>query len=498
MEKLLKIKLLLYLLVSAFSFIYLILLELPGLSVPIFILIQFIALFFLIPKKKPLFTFIPIFILGLNSFISGNNIWRLSNFIIITLLYSVMLMIADKNFTFKDTTLKFMGTLSKNVIRPFSFFIIPIQWIRSITNGRTQRLLMILSGIAISIPCLLAIILLLSSADQIFAKSVSKIYLGLGSSLDFLSLIKIPLGFLIGFYLFGIIYSIYQPKPFQNTVATFEPKKKKDLTIINIVLCSILIVYTLFAVIQFKYLFANSNSLPYGLTYTDYARRGFFELLFLSGINLLLIFLTLKLSGNNTSFWAKCSKVFSSYLCLITFMLLGSSFYRMWLYNQDNGLTRLRFLVLGFLIFEAIGLVFTFIYIMKPKFNIIAVYLCISLSYYLVLNIIPIDSIIAKNQIDRYFETGKGDLDYTLSLSTDAASQISRLLQSPDKNVRIEAENYFAYNTKTSDDHDSQWQQINLSVEKCRLIYQTNLKNNLNVNENYFTPSSNLIYYPKQ
>ncbi|MCL2336785.1 MAG: DUF4173 domain-containing protein [Firmicutes bacterium] len=30
-------------------------------------------------------------------------------------------------------------------------------------------------------------------------------------------------------------------------------------------------------------MFASGNNLPYGLTYTGYARRGFFELLFLTG-----------------------------------------------------------------------------------------------------------------------------------------------------------------------------------------------------------------------
>ena len=71
MEKTLKTRLLFYLGISAISFLYLILAPKAGISVPIFIIIQFICLFFIVPQNKPLLIFIPIFILASNSFISG-------------------------------------------------------------------------------------------------------------------------------------------------------------------------------------------------------------------------------------------------------------------------------------------------------------------------------------------------------------------------------------------------------------------------------------------
>ena len=80
------------------------------------------------------------------------------------------------------------------------------------------------------------------------------------------------------------------------------------------------------------------------------------------------------------------------------------------------------------MIFEAIGLMITFFYINKPKFNISAVYLSIGLVYYLLLNLTPIDSLIARNQIDRYFAEQKQGVAYIMTLSPDAAPQIARLL----------------------------------------------------------------------
>ena len=58
-----------------------------------------------------------------------------------------------------------------------------------------------------------------------------------------------------------------------------------------VVLLMTLLVYALFCVVQFRFLFAGlfmngSIALPDGLTYSDYARNGFFQLLAVTAINL--------------------------------------------------------------------------------------------------------------------------------------------------------------------------------------------------------------------
>ena len=144
-------------------------------------------------------------------------------------------------------------------------------------------------------------------------------------------------------------------------------------------------------------------------------------------------------------------------------ILLVSSFYRMSLYSAEYGLTRLRFLVFGFLIFEAIGLIFTFVYIARPKFNIIAIYSVIALSYYLLLNVVPMDAIIARNQIDRYFATGGNGIEYVMNLSADAAEQVARLEVSDNPKTVLQAENFqVRVNLR-----EEGWRQWNLSVARA-------------------------------
>ncbi|MCL2838604.1 MAG: DUF4173 domain-containing protein [Oscillospiraceae bacterium] len=466
MEKPLKVKLLSYLIISAIGFSYLILPQNAGISVPIFIIVQFVFLCFIAPKKKPLLMFIPIFILSLNSVISANTIWRVSNFFVIIVLYSVMILWMTDSLAIKQSTFQFLANILENILSPFRFFALPFKWPGKPSKESSKTIKRVLLGVAISVPFLIFLIVMLSSADQIFAHGVSSVLGNIIDALNFNMLMKIFFGVLAGFYLFGLICSAYQPK--NERTAANASRKHGDLIVLNILLVSILAIYTIFVAIQFRYLFASSDNLPYGLDFVQYARRGFFELLLLTGINILLILITVRLTKEQTGKWAKLTKILCCYLCAITVVLLASSFYRMWLYGSDDGLTRLRFLVFGFLIFNAVGLVFTFFYIIKPKFNIVAVYLGVALSYYLLLNIIPMDQIIARDQINRYFNDNGGGIAYTLTLSVDAAPEIARLQASDDIETQNRANLYFSRNSRYYNSFPPRWQRWNWSVNRLR------------------------------
>jgi len=245
---------------------------------------------------------------------------------------------------------------------------------------------------------------------------------------------------------------------------------------------SILTIYSIFIVIQFKYLFS-SGVLPYGLNYADYARRGFFELIFLSVLNIVLILtvtylLKDKIYCEKTK-WAVFTKFMLVYLCILTGILLVSSYYRMSLYDGAYGFTRLRIIVYLFLIFEAVGLAATLIYIMKHSFNILAVYTAVAVAFYLTLNLVKIDDIIAKRNIDMYFagQTESLDMDYLMTLSSDAAPQIIRLL---DKNVEFGIRNnariYLEDKNELYNDMEYSWRSYNLSVEKTKKLLSENSK----------------------
>ncbi len=228
--------------------------------------------------------------------------------------------------------------------------------------------------------------------------------------------------------------SIIPPVYSANAVygANAMPKKEpEDLIIFTMVNVSLMVIYAFFAYIQVNYLFLGT-ALPEGFTYSEYARQGFFELLILTFINVTVLLLTINFAKKRL-YETKVSgsaalKIIMALVCALTMFLLYSSFYKMVLYHNEYGLTRLRLLVMIFLAFEALGLLITLAFIFKPNIKIIACYTVICLVFYISVNLINIDGIIAKNHIDNYLQTGdKLDYSYLAYLSADANDELMRL-----------------------------------------------------------------------
>lgn len=459
MDKSLKLRLIIYGIISAISFSYLVLPEDAGVSVPVFTVLQFTMLWFIAPSKKRLIFLVPVFIMSLNSFISANDIWRVSNFIISILLYSCMF----TDISFRGDSLKFISNTIINAVYSFSRFAIPFKWAKERSSGKIDIIKRICLALVITVPCVIVLIIVLSNADMVFSVKTENFLEQLLEIISINTMFKVIFGIVLGLFLFGLMYNA------NSSVCKLkhEPNERKgDIIVINVLLSAILVIYTIFVIIQFKYLFAGST-LPQGLNYTQYARKGFFELLSLTGVNIGLILTVIKLTKAHNGKWLAVCKILCHYLCLVTIVLLISSFYRMFLYTNDDGLTRLRFFVMGFLVFEAIGLIITFVYIAKPKFNIVLVYTILALTYYTMLNIVPADNIIAKNQIDKYIKGERKDIEYVYTLSADAVPAMKELYKkTKEEEVKKQIENFIE--TKTSSNIPERWQRYNFSIENAK------------------------------
>lgn len=459
-DKWLKIKMLLYALVTAVSFSYLVLAEGAGVSVLIFGILQAVLLLFIVPEKKRLFWCLPMIVLCLNSFISANEIWRVPNFIVCMALYALMF----TPLNFKDVTLNFLAEVIERLFAPLAVAEKSIEWLGDMTKGKKGYAKRLVIALGISMVMVGLLCAVLSGADMVFSHSIGSLTDKLWDAFNLKTFFKLVVGCGVGIYLFGIVYNAY----IDYAVEKREFKIKGDVFIISFVMASVLAVYTIFVVIQFKYLFSG-NELPYGLNVTEYARRGFFELLGLTGANIAAILIVMKLTEHTNGKKAILMKFMNTYLCAVTVVLLASSFYRMQMYNETDGLTRLRFLVFGFLAFELVGLMCTFVYIIKPKFNIVMIYGGLALCYYLILNIIPMDALIAKNQVDRYLNGDRNEVVYVFTLSADAAKEVERIYQHcRDYETELEAK-YWLIEHKERYTDEFTWHKYNLAYENIPL-----------------------------
>jgi hypothetical protein len=123
------------------------------------------------------------------------------------------------------------------------------------------------------------------------------------------------------------------------------------LTVLGI-LCG---VYLTFLLSQTPYFFSGfSGKRPEGwLVYSEYARRGFFELCQIAAINLGVLAAANLLSVNHRNAW-KALKVFNVVLMLMTLLFIATAFSKMALYIHAYGLSMPRLLPCVFMAFMAI------------------------------------------------------------------------------------------------------------------------------------------------
>ena len=180
--------------------------------------------------------------------------------------------------------------LSAPVIRP------TVQEMRKDGNGRT-RLLPLLRGLLLALPVLLVFTMLLSSADLIFADYVDQLF-----SLDIFNHLGewIWRGILI--LLMSVLFAgglalaltrradDEEQSDLERGLATLPNHFSIGFIETSTILVLVNMLFAAFVGIQFTYLFGGAaNVTEAGYTFADYARRGFFELLTVAILTMLLV-----------------------------------------------------------------------------------------------------------------------------------------------------------------------------------------------------------------
>ena len=366
-----------------------------------------------IKNKMGLLLIIPILILSSTYFIYS-NVFNSLNILVIPFLYLLLYGITlDRVKGFLDVFVEPIKLLVNPLDNMSSFYKeskkeFPDEKI----SPNTKR---VLKSLLIVIPVVVVVLLLLISADKIFGNLFSNFNKLLGN-ISFDNIVVRLFNFVIlFFYLGGTLY--YLTKKINNKEQKISTKK--DPLTINILLTTLNVIYIVFDIIQINSLLLHRVSS--GFNYADYARSGFFQLMIISVINIVIILLSKKSEGK------VYTKIMSLMTVLLTLIIIISSFYRIFLYEQAYGYTVLRLGVYVILITKVILLIPTIIFIFKNEFNILRYYLIISIGVYTFINCFSIDRIIAHNNINRYEKTGKIDIYYLMNNNYDNIDQLRKL-----------------------------------------------------------------------
>lgn len=420
---------------------------------------------------------VPIAALSLAFVIFSNDLFRVLNILTIPVLIVAQTVMLSKNNKFKWFSAMFVGDIFygifiRTLVNIFEPFVILGELLkRKRIPGKNEYVGKILIGLAISVPLLFVVTMLLASADQVFEH-----YLGnLPNIFENMELDRIVaqtiFALVIGFASFSYIYSLVVPK-LQGIEKTPEDSKtlKKfwDPVIVITVLVSINLVYVLFAFIQFTYLFGSLNlGLPESFTYAEYARRGFFELVFVTLINLSILLGCIVFAKENGGKADKTIKMLLSLLVACTMVMLVSAHIRMSLYEEAYGYTYLRLLTHAFMIFIFVLLSIAVLKVWMDRIQVLKWYIVAGLSAYVILNYVNIDVMIAKNNIERYHKTNNIDIHYLTELSCDAVPYTLELLNDKNKNIAVGIENGL-YLKKKKLEKKAHWQSFNISEFKAK------------------------------
>jgi len=192
-------------------------------------------------------------------------------------------------------------------------------------------------------------------------------------------------------------------------------------------------------------------------------------------INFTLLLSSLKFTKADGKLVAGTVRILHSLLVLCTMVILSSAFLRMSLYEAAYGYTYLRVLTHSFMIFLFILFVIALYKIWNEHVSLLKPYIVITLMAYLILNFANIDVLIAKNNIERYIETGKLDTHYLRNLSYDSIPVLVKLLD--EENTPSDLKQYLL-EQQSELAKDQEWQSFNLSQHKAKkALTQDNYNN---------------------
>lgn len=155
-----------------------------------------------------------------------------------------------------------------------------------------------------------------------------------------------------------------------------------------------------------------------GFTYSEYARSGFFQLVFIVLINVISIILIKKHTEYNNSTEDKSLLSLYSLITILSFNMVFSAIYKMKLYIRVFGFTRLRILVSIFTIFLAFILIILLIFIWK-NINLFKPIIICGAIIYVGVNFFNIDEFITKNNLNLLVHSKSIDKYYLSTLSFD-------------------------------------------------------------------------------
>jgi len=328
--------------------------------------------------------------------------------------------------------------------------------------------LRIVKGIVMAVPILIIFSILFSQADLAFSRFINSFVTVTISKHTVQYLVLLFFAFVASL---SFVSYIFLPKNTEEATSHEKPPTALDSgrgTEVMVFLGLISALFLVFIGFQITYLFGGeTNIVNAGFTYAEYARRGFWELLTV-GILSLLILLA---SEKYTRVESKDKRFLIPALIMITevIIVIASAFKRLSLYIDAYSLTELRFYATGFIILLLVLFILLAVKLIKAKrehFFTFGTLLSV-IAFLVIVNIMNPDAFIARSNLEQYGQTGKIDTLYVGKLSADATLEKIKLYDKIEGEDKKTLRELFQNQKDRLQKNSINWQSANISKARA-------------------------------
>lgn len=312
-------------------------------------------------------------------------------------------------------------------VRAPAFLLQPVM--RAPRATRAGRARSVLRSVAVAGPILLLFAMLLASADSVFGSLITP---GLP---DFdMGRLAWNVGFvLLGAVGTGALLRAAAARADRDTIdleiTHIRPRMRRSDQML--LLAGIDVLFALFVAVQFAFLFGGGERVQVtpGLTYADYARTGFFQLIVVAALTVPVIVGTWDLGHRDDP--APWFRRLVTVMIALTTVILASAWMRLVLYEGRFGFTAPRLIAYATIawIGSVLLIVLSAVWARK-RARVVSLSIVTGLVVLLALNVIDAERFVAERNIARYRATGRVDAAYLGSmLGTDAVPATAAFLR---------------------------------------------------------------------
>jgi hypothetical protein len=276
-------------------------------------------------------------------------------------------------------------------------------------------------GLLLVAPIVLVLGLLLGSADPVFA-SFFTVPWDAGDLVIHLILLGI-----------GVVGSSVVLRIASGESFAVHLKGRRPLGSVEalMVLGGLVVVFAAFAVSQIVTVVGGADYVrrTAGLSYAEYARNGFFQLLAVAAITLAVLLVVRATVHDRHERWFV---ILSEVAVVLTFVVVACALRRLHLYEEAYGLTLLRLFSSAFALW--IGIVFVLLglslsgKVAPQRAWFVPASLAIALAGLLAANVVNPESLIVRRNVDRFAGSDALDVEHLVYLSDDAVPELLRSL----------------------------------------------------------------------